>query len=273
MLPWRWNAAPLSVILLVFSCRSFSDSCFLSSPLCSELADVQWYGQDKAKPGTLVWHFPTAPKKTTTPHCPFLLPHHCPSLLPSKTNLILEALRENTPTSAFCPPVRALRTEKEPLQPFPYRTTPPFLKHTDHEASGGEEGTTEHSGISEQFLTLNQHQPHLIGYISHLVALRLQQCTPTPSEDTCWIWATSFNQFIDPQWPLLHFYVTIPIVCLLSWVIHLFLSKRWWQANCPSAYCRCWISRPCLCLWALTSACAEFADSKEHNQDAVFNTD
>ncbi|XP_013867796.1 FERM domain-containing protein 4A isoform X7 [Austrofundulus limnaeus] len=33
---------------------SFSDSCFLSSPLCSELADVQWYGKDKAQPGTLV---------------------------------------------------------------------------------------------------------------------------------------------------------------------------------------------------------------------------
>ncbi|KAK5902376.1 hypothetical protein CesoFtcFv8_007634 [Champsocephalus esox] len=33
---------------------SFSDSCFPSSPLCSELADVQWYGHDKAKPGTLV---------------------------------------------------------------------------------------------------------------------------------------------------------------------------------------------------------------------------
>ncbi|XP_008310143.2 FERM domain-containing protein 4A isoform X5 [Cynoglossus semilaevis] len=32
----------------------FSDSCFLNSPLYSELADVQWYGSDKAKPGTLV---------------------------------------------------------------------------------------------------------------------------------------------------------------------------------------------------------------------------
>uniref|UniRef100_A0A3B3VQC2 FERM domain containing 4A n=1 Tax=Poecilia latipinna TaxID=48699 RepID=A0A3B3VQC2_9TELE len=30
------------------------DSFFLSSPLCSELADVQWYGKDKTKPGTLV---------------------------------------------------------------------------------------------------------------------------------------------------------------------------------------------------------------------------
>ncbi|XP_073709865.1 FERM domain-containing protein 4A isoform X7 [Misgurnus anguillicaudatus] len=32
----------------------FNDSCFLSSPLCSEIADVQWYGREKAKPGTLV---------------------------------------------------------------------------------------------------------------------------------------------------------------------------------------------------------------------------
>uniref|UniRef100_A0A671KHI5 FERM domain-containing protein 4A-like n=1 Tax=Sinocyclocheilus anshuiensis TaxID=1608454 RepID=A0A671KHI5_9TELE len=32
----------------------FSDSCFLSSPLCSEIVDVQWYGHEKAKPGTLV---------------------------------------------------------------------------------------------------------------------------------------------------------------------------------------------------------------------------
>ncbi|KAJ3598632.1 hypothetical protein NHX12_002137 [Muraenolepis orangiensis] len=36
--------------------RSFDDDCFPSSPLCSELlADMQqWYGQDQAKPGTLV---------------------------------------------------------------------------------------------------------------------------------------------------------------------------------------------------------------------------
>uniref|UniRef100_A0AAQ5YUW2 FERM C-terminal PH-like domain-containing protein n=1 Tax=Amphiprion ocellaris TaxID=80972 RepID=A0AAQ5YUW2_AMPOC len=40
--------------ILNWQSGSFSDSCFLSSPLCSELADVQWYGQDKAKPGTLV---------------------------------------------------------------------------------------------------------------------------------------------------------------------------------------------------------------------------
>ncbi|XP_026101743.1 FERM domain-containing protein 4A-like isoform X8 [Carassius auratus] len=32
----------------------FTDSCFLSSPLCSEIVDVQWYRHEKAKPGTLV---------------------------------------------------------------------------------------------------------------------------------------------------------------------------------------------------------------------------
>lgn len=47
--------------------RSFSDSCFLSSPLCSELADVQWYGHDKAKPGTLVWDLPVGPRKVPSP--------------------------------------------------------------------------------------------------------------------------------------------------------------------------------------------------------------
>uniref|UniRef100_A0A673HKV8 FERM domain-containing protein 4A-like n=1 Tax=Sinocyclocheilus rhinocerous TaxID=307959 RepID=A0A673HKV8_9TELE len=40
---------------LLLICRSpFTDSCFLSSPLCSEIVDVQWYGHEKAKPGTLV---------------------------------------------------------------------------------------------------------------------------------------------------------------------------------------------------------------------------
>lgn len=39
---------------LLFSCRSYNDSCFLDAPLYPELADVQWYGQEKAKPGTLV---------------------------------------------------------------------------------------------------------------------------------------------------------------------------------------------------------------------------
>lgn len=51
----------------VFSYRSFSDSCFLSSPLCSELADVQWYGHDKAKPGTLVWDLPKGPRRVPLP--------------------------------------------------------------------------------------------------------------------------------------------------------------------------------------------------------------
>ncbi|XP_046889228.1 FERM domain-containing protein 4A isoform X3 [Hypomesus transpacificus] len=40
--------------ILNWQSGSFNDSCFLGSPLCSELADVQWYGHDKAKPGTLV---------------------------------------------------------------------------------------------------------------------------------------------------------------------------------------------------------------------------
>ncbi|KAJ0069719.1 hypothetical protein NL108_012353 [Boleophthalmus pectinirostris] len=40
--------------ILNWQSGSFSDCCFLGSPLCSELADVQWYGRDKAKPGTLV---------------------------------------------------------------------------------------------------------------------------------------------------------------------------------------------------------------------------
>ncbi|XP_053742153.1 FERM domain-containing protein 4A isoform X5 [Synchiropus splendidus] len=40
--------------ILNWQSGSFNDSCFLSGSLCSELADVQWYGHDKAKPGTLV---------------------------------------------------------------------------------------------------------------------------------------------------------------------------------------------------------------------------
>ncbi|XP_067915671.1 FERM domain-containing protein 4A isoform X4 [Heterodontus francisci] len=32
----------------------YQDTCYLDSPLYSELADVQWYGGDNAKPGTLV---------------------------------------------------------------------------------------------------------------------------------------------------------------------------------------------------------------------------
>ncbi|XP_059516075.1 FERM domain-containing protein 4A isoform X2 [Myotis daubentonii] len=40
--------------ILTWQTGSYSDSCFLDSPLYPELADVQWYGQEKAKPGTLV---------------------------------------------------------------------------------------------------------------------------------------------------------------------------------------------------------------------------
>ncbi|EPQ15558.1 FERM domain-containing protein 4A [Myotis brandtii] len=40
--------------ILTWQSGSYSDSCFLDSPLYPELADVQWYGQEKAKPGTLV---------------------------------------------------------------------------------------------------------------------------------------------------------------------------------------------------------------------------
>ncbi|XP_072327079.1 FERM domain-containing protein 4A isoform X11 [Scyliorhinus torazame] len=32
----------------------YQDTCYMDSPLYSELADVQWYGSDNAKPGTLV---------------------------------------------------------------------------------------------------------------------------------------------------------------------------------------------------------------------------
>nr|XP_028601501.1 FERM domain-containing protein 4A isoform X6 [Podarcis muralis] len=40
--------------ILAWQTGSCSDSCYLDSPLYPELADVQWYGQEKAKPGTLV---------------------------------------------------------------------------------------------------------------------------------------------------------------------------------------------------------------------------
>lgn len=40
--------------ILTWQTGSYSDSCFLDSSLYPELADVQWYGQEKAKPGTLV---------------------------------------------------------------------------------------------------------------------------------------------------------------------------------------------------------------------------
>ncbi|KAJ8373933.1 hypothetical protein SKAU_G00045130 [Synaphobranchus kaupii] len=39
--------------ILSWQSSSFNDSCFLDSPLYSELADMQWYGREKAKPGTL----------------------------------------------------------------------------------------------------------------------------------------------------------------------------------------------------------------------------
>ncbi|XP_077592347.1 FERM domain-containing protein 4A isoform X2 [Stigmatopora nigra] len=40
--------------ILNWQSGSFSDSCFLGGPSCSDLADVQWRRRDKAKPGTLV---------------------------------------------------------------------------------------------------------------------------------------------------------------------------------------------------------------------------
>ncbi|XP_061034311.1 FERM domain-containing protein 4A isoform X4 [Eubalaena glacialis] len=40
--------------ILTWRTGSYNDSCFLDSSLYPELADVQWYGQEKAKPGTLV---------------------------------------------------------------------------------------------------------------------------------------------------------------------------------------------------------------------------
>lgn len=35
-------------------CRSYNNGCYLDSSLYPELADIQWCGQEKAKPGTLV---------------------------------------------------------------------------------------------------------------------------------------------------------------------------------------------------------------------------
>ncbi|XP_050659153.1 FERM domain-containing protein 4A isoform X4 [Macaca thibetana thibetana] len=40
--------------ILTWQTGGYNDSCFLDSSLYPELADVQWYGQEKAKPGTLV---------------------------------------------------------------------------------------------------------------------------------------------------------------------------------------------------------------------------
>lgn len=54
---YLWLNFPGALTVLTrfpFSCRTYNDSCFLDSPLYPELADVQWYGQEKAKPGTLV---------------------------------------------------------------------------------------------------------------------------------------------------------------------------------------------------------------------------
>ncbi|XP_055970585.1 FERM domain-containing protein 4A isoform X1 [Sorex fumeus] len=40
--------------ILAWQTGSYSDCCFLDSSVPPDLADVQWYGQEKAKPGTLV---------------------------------------------------------------------------------------------------------------------------------------------------------------------------------------------------------------------------
>ncbi|MGH0130318.1 UNVERIFIED_CONTAM: hypothetical protein FKN15_069121 [Acipenser sinensis] len=40
--------------ILSWQSGSYNDSCYLESSLYTELADVQWYGREKAKPGTLV---------------------------------------------------------------------------------------------------------------------------------------------------------------------------------------------------------------------------
>ncbi|KAJ8245464.1 hypothetical protein GJAV_G00271030 [Gymnothorax javanicus] len=44
---------PSSPQHLLWQSGSYSDSCFLDGPLYSEIADMQWYGREKAKPGTL----------------------------------------------------------------------------------------------------------------------------------------------------------------------------------------------------------------------------
>lgn len=77
--------SPLTVCSLWIPCRSYSDSCFLDSPLYPELADVQWYGQEKAKPGTLVWTSrPQSDRLNAilrSPHClSFALPRHTVTL-------------------------------------------------------------------------------------------------------------------------------------------------------------------------------------------------
>ncbi|XP_077120738.1 FERM domain-containing protein 4A isoform X3 [Ranitomeya variabilis] len=40
--------------ILTWQTGTYHDTCYLDAALYSELADVQWYGQEKAKPGTLV---------------------------------------------------------------------------------------------------------------------------------------------------------------------------------------------------------------------------
>ncbi|XP_062839624.1 FERM domain-containing protein 4A isoform X3 [Anolis carolinensis] len=40
--------------ILAWQTGSYNESCYLDSPIYPDLADVQWYGQEKAKPGTLV---------------------------------------------------------------------------------------------------------------------------------------------------------------------------------------------------------------------------
>lgn len=88
---WFWS---------FFLCRTLSDSCFLSSPLCSELADVQWYGQDKAKPGTLVWDLPMGPRRVpiALSYCLSIVPHNYPS---TTDNLILKALQKPCPEQTW----------------------------------------------------------------------------------------------------------------------------------------------------------------------------
>lgn len=77
-------------------CRSFSESCFLSSPLCSELADVQWYGHDKPKPGTLVWDLPIGAQgpPIALSYCLSTVTHYYPL---TTNNLNLKALQKPCP--------------------------------------------------------------------------------------------------------------------------------------------------------------------------------
>ncbi|XP_041113814.1 FERM domain-containing protein 4A-like isoform X3 [Polyodon spathula] len=47
-------SSPQHILSWQSGSRSYNDSCYLESSLYTELADVQWYGREKAKPGTLV---------------------------------------------------------------------------------------------------------------------------------------------------------------------------------------------------------------------------